>query len=135
MGLGALVFVLGAFAIGVRVGYQEARFSYAWGARYERDFGGPPQGFFGFPGGQGRVLISAHGALGTVTNTASSSFSVLGEDNVEKDFLVSSTTLFGAPRSPAQFSDLHIGDQVIVIGTPDSQGRIEARFVRIVQGQ
>ena len=133
--LGGLVFVLGAFSIGVRVGYQEARFSYEWGARYERDFGGPPRGFFGFFGGGPRVLISAHGALGTVTDTASSSFSVIDEDNILKDFVVSSTTFFRAPRSPAQFSDLHVGDQVIVIGMPDSQGRIEAKFVRIVKEQ
>ena len=135
VGLGALVFLLGAFAVGVRVGYQEARFSYEWGARYERDFGGPPQGFLGFSGGGPKVLISAHGALGTVTGVASSSFSVAGPDNVLKDFLVSSTTLFGAPRSPAQFSDLQVGDQVIVIGMPNTQGQIEARFVRIVQEQ
>ena len=39
-----LALLIGTFSFGMAVGYRKAKFSYAWGENYHRNFGGPRGG-------------------------------------------------------------------------------------------
>ncbi len=90
IGVGLLIIVLISFGAGILVGYNKARFSYAWGENYGRNFGGERHNILGIPAGPGFIgapgtppnpgPINAHGAFGTVLNTTSSSIAISGQD-------------------------------------------------------
>jgi len=131
--LAAAIIALLSFGVGVLVGYNKARFSYAWGENYDRNFGGPPHGIFGFlPGGD--KFMNAHGTFGSIleVNLGSSTLSVKGQDNIEKTVFVSSTTTITENRGLIKLSDIKINDPIVVIGSPNNQGQIEARLIRVL---
>lgn len=132
IGVGLLIIVLISFGTGVLVGYNKARFSYAWGENYDRNFGGPPHGIFGFL--PDNSFINAHGTFGSVLdiNPGSSTLMVEGRDNIEKTILVSSATMLRADQNDIKLSDIKINDPVVVIGSPNNQGQIEARLIRML---
>ncbi len=128
--VGLLVIISVSFGTGLFVGYHKARFSYAWGENYDRNFGGPHRGIFGFL--EGSEFTNAHGTFGTVVSVASSSFAINGRDNIEKTLLLSSTTSIREGHDALESADLRVGDAVVVIGNPNDQGEIEARLVRVL---
>ena len=136
VGVGLLVIILVSFGAGVSVGYNKVRFSYAWGENYDRNFGGPPRGIFGFPANQfppNPGFINPHGTFGTVLYVTSSGLAINGEDKIEKTILFSSSTIIRGGRSDMQATDLEVGDPVVVIGSPDGQGQIKASFIRTLR--
>ena len=46
--------------------------------------------------------------------------------------LVSSGTVIRDGDSDSVIGDMAVGDQIAVIGEPDSNGQIDARFIRII---
>ncbi len=132
-----LALLIGSFGLGVAVGYHKARFSYAWGENYHRNFGGPRGGmFFGFGGGD---FIDAHGTFGQVikievaTKTGEASTLVLkGKDGVEKIVLVSDDTSITRFRDKLKISDIKNDDYVTIIGEPNDKGQIVAKLIRII---
>ena len=137
VGVGLLIIMLLAFGAGLSVGYRKARFSYAWGENYDRNFGGPQHGIFGFLSEQESEhgFMNAHGTFGSVLSISagSSTLVINGRDNAEKTVRVSSSTAFRARRDAIQFSDIKIGDPVVVIGAPNDQGQIEAKLIRLLK--
>lgn len=129
--LAAIIIILLSFGVGMLVGYNKARFSYAWGENYDRNFGGPPRGIFGFLPGGGEFM-NAHGTFGSVleVNLGSSTLLVEGQDNIEKTVLISSSTKIMENRGFVKLSDIKINDPVVVIGSPNNQGQIEAQLIR-----
>ncbi len=143
-----LALLVGAFTLGAAVGYRKARFSYAWGENYSRNFGGPREGFMGnfakdFSGGD---LIDAHGTFGQVIKIDPSTGStgspqadsgqaatlvIKGPDNVEKSVLIKNDTTIQRLRETIKPGDLKINDNVVVIGDPNNLGQIEAKFIRV----
>jgi len=135
--IAAVILVLLSFTVGVAVGYRKARFSYDWSEYYDRNFGGPKHAIFGFPPselfpGSPPPFMSAHGTFGSILSIASSSIVVGGRDNPEKVVLVSSSTVIEERREAVKLADLKVNDPVVVIGSPNSQGQIEARFIRVM---
>lgn len=124
------VIILGSFAFGVFVGYRKAGFSYAWSENYDRNFGGPQRGLFGFE--PGLSFTSGHGVSGSILSVASSSLSISGRDGVEKTVLVSSSTIVRENREDISASDLEKGETVVVLGAPNAQGQIQAELIRIL---
>ena len=132
----ALVLVFGA---GVKVGTLKARYSYRWAENYHKNFAGPRGGFFdnfrrGFDDDD---FIEAHGVFGSVikidtsTSSGQATLIVKGKDNVEKTILVSDKTTISNRRDVIKFDGLKIDDQVVIIGSPNEQGQIEAKFIRV----
>lgn len=131
----AAVFILGGvaaalliFSGGVAVGYRRAIFSSDWGRNYERNFFGGPPGPMGFMLTRGP---NTHGVAGEVIDVASSSFSVKDPDNDERSIAITSDTVIREMNETVSVGQLQPGSQVIVIGAPNADGQVEARFVRI----
>ncbi len=129
--IGLLCFAVAVFVfgIGVWVGQERAEFSFSWAENYHRDFGGPDQGFFGNFPDQG--FINGHGIFGKVIKIDGNDLIINGQDNVEKTIVVSSQTTIRNNASLIKLSDIKLNDILTVIGSPDSQGEIDAKFIRI----
>jgi hypothetical protein len=140
--IGLLVVVFVSFGVGVLVGYNKAQFSCSWGDNYRHNFGGNrlmPE-FFGTAGPAGAPgtppnpgFISGHGAFGSILDVTSSSIAVSGEDGVERTANISSSTILREDGGSIEIDDLRVGDHIVVIGSPDSQGQINATFVRVLR--
>ena len=130
---GLIVFLL-IFKLGIAVGYQKAAFSYRWGENYHRNFGGPKGGFMRefnqeISGGD---FIGGHGTFGQIISIADSELVVRGKDNVEKIIVVNENTDIRRFRDTIQIEDLIVDEPIVVIGEPNDQGQIEAKFIRIM---
>jgi hypothetical protein len=136
----AIIVLLLVFKVGVVVGYKKAQFSYRWGENYHRNFAGPRGGFLGDfrRGFLDRDYINAHGVFGSIIKIDSSTdvgraatIIVESGDNVEKNVLISDKTIITNRREAIKASDLKVDDRVVIIGSPNEQGQIEARFIRV----
>lgn len=130
----ALAILIGVFSLGVAVGYGKASFSYAWGENYHKNFGGPRGGFFQDFGNDlmGRDFIGAHGTFGPIINISDSELVIRGRDNVEKIIVVNSNTDIRRFQDPIQLKNLKLDELIVVIGEPNDQGQIKAKFVRVM---
>jgi len=144
IGIGLLAIILFSFSAGIFVGYNKARFSYAWGENYDRNFGGGHRTVFGFPPMDPQPAgmpglppnpgsINAHGVFGTILNIASSNIAISSRDGIERTATIFSSTIMREGRETIKTTDLKIGDPVVIIGPPDEQGQINASFVRILR--
>ena len=86
-GLVVLVFV---FGLGVFVGTKKAEFSFQWADEYHKNFGGPQGGFFGDMMGQN--FTEANGVFGQIIKIADQTLTIQGNDNVEKNILITDKT-------------------------------------------
>lgn len=128
-----LALMVGVFIGGVAVGLHKARFSYAWGDNYERNFVGPRSGPMGMMRGFfGRDLFDAHGSAGDIIKIADNTLTIKENGNTEKSVLVGDGTTIQQFRQTIKLSDLKTGDRVVVIGEPNDQGQIEAKFIRVM---
>jgi hypothetical protein len=127
--LAAIVAVL-IFSAGVSVGFHKASFGRAWGENYERNFGmgpgGPLLGKDNFP--------NANGAIGKIIKIELPTIIVQDKNNVEKVVLIKDENETNIQKMMVniQSSDLAVNDYVIVIGSPNAQGQIEAKFIRVM---
>lgn len=132
--LGAFIVLLLVFKAGVFVGYKKAQFSYRWGENYHRNFAGPRGGFFGDFGrdfGDRGDFINAHGTFGSVIKVDGNTIIVKDKDNVEKTVLISDNTVINKSRETIKVSDLKVDDSIVIIGSPNEQGQIEAKLIRV----
>ncbi len=129
-GVGIIIILGLIFSAGVSVGFHRASFGRAWGENYERNFGMLPSP--GFNNLSGPNFPNAHGAVGKIIKITIPSIIVADKDNTEKVILLSSDTKIQKIRTPANQTDLAINDFVVVIGSPNPQGQIEAKFIRIM---
>jgi hypothetical protein len=129
----SLVLALLIFQAGVFVGYKKAAFSRQLGNNFYRVFDDPASGFRGkvaarFSDG----LPGGHGATGFIASVSSSSMVVVGPDGVEKFVVMDGGTDVRRARSTVDTSDLREGDFVVTLGSPDDQGKIRARLIRVL---
>lgn len=129
MGIGIAILVLVIFQTGVTVGYHKARFVSRFGDNFNKNFVDPKHGgagdkflMRGMPGG--------HGALGEIVNISMPQIVVAGPDNLEKTILVGTTTRIRQFQNEITINDLKIGDFIVVLGVPNSEGQIEAKLIR-----
>jgi len=137
IGIGIFVIVIFIFGFGMFVGGIKARFSYNWAESYHENFAGPREGFFGnwqrmppLPGD----FIESHGTFGEIIKMNNSDFVIKGQAEMEKIVLIKDDTVIEKGRTKITKNDLKVGDQVVVIGSPNNQGQIEAKLIRLFDG-
>lgn len=143
--VGVLVVALVSFASGVAVGFHKAKFSYAFGENYERNFGGGSRGMMqGGRGGMmdrspffgkfdGRDFRNAYGTIGTILSISDSTIIVKDKDDKENVVAVTEQTLIKSGRATVALGDLKTEDRVVVVGHPDDNGVVNARLIRIFE--
>jgi len=130
----AVAVLLGAFSAGIAVGYRKARFSYAWGENYHRNFGGPKGGFIrNFSQDfMGKDFIGAHGTFGQIIEVKDSELAVRGKDSIEQIIKISDDTEIRRFKDIIQLKDLKTDEPIVVIGEPNDSGQIIAKFIRVM---
>lgn len=127
--IAGLIILLLVFQLGVFVGLRKARFSYQWGDNYHRVFGGPRGGFM--RDFQGRDFISGHGTAGTIAKIDGNTIVIKGRDGVEKSIVTTDKTTIKNGGADIKVSDLKVDESVVVIGSPNADGSINAEIVRV----
>jgi len=131
IGLGCFVILVLVFGAGVKVGALKARYSYRWADNYHKNFAGPRGGFVDdwrrFPAGD---FIGGHGAFGEIIEIKDNGFVIKGRENVEKVIVTDENTTITKGRETIK-DGLKIGDRVVIIGSPNEEGQIEAKLIRV----
>ena len=130
LSVAGLIILAFVFGLGVFVGTKKADFSFRWAEEYHKNFGGPQQGFFGNM--MGEEFTNANGVFGQIIKIDSGSLTVKDKDNVEKIILVGDKVSILYQRKNMKLSDLKVGDIVVVIGDPNSNGQIQAELIRLM---
>lgn len=123
-----LVAVLAVFEAGMLVGLHEARSSYRWGEAYQRNFGGPPGGFIPNPGS----LPNGNGAFGRIASTSKGSFIISDPAHPEETVILSPDTVIRNGADEVSAQSLTVGTYVVIIGSPSSNGTLDAKLIRIM---
>ncbi len=129
------------FSVGMRVGFYKARFSYEWGENYHKNFAGPHSGMLRgvFRDFGGKDFIDSHGAAGQIlkidplTSSGQKELVIKGRDGIEKIIVVKEDAAVARFRETVKPSELKVDDYITVIGSPTSDGKIEAKFIRVFQ--
>jgi len=134
IGLAVFVVIVLIFGAGIFVGGMKAKFSYRWAESYHENFAGPRGGFLGdwrqlppFPGD----FIESHGTFGQIIKIEGNTLIIKGRGDVEKVVLVTEKTIIQSGRKDIKILDLKVDDQVVIIGSPNEQGQIEAKLIRV----
>ena len=130
--LGGLIVLVVVFGLGISVGYGRAGFASGFDQNYYRNFYGAPPGG---PVGLVSPPMSAvtHGVVGTVIDLGTSTISVENQQGNEQSVAVSSSTDIRNGNGNVMIGDVVVGDQIAVIGEPNSEGQVDARFIRILR--
>lgn len=128
-GLAGAIILLLVFKAGMAVGYHKAAFSYRMGENYYRNFG-PRRNFLS--GLAHDDFSAAHGEIGKIVSIDAASIVIADRDEPEKIVLISDQTQVRKMRDMLKPSDLKVDDYVMVLGSPDEQGRIQAKLIRII---
>lgn len=130
--LGGFVVVVLIFGAGVKVGEIKAMYSYRWAENYHKNFAGPHGGFIrgDWRKAPRSEFMEAHGAFGEIIELKDNGFVVKGRGDVEKIILTIAETVIKNGMETVK-DGLKVGDQVVIIGAPNSEGQIEAKLIRI----
>ncbi len=134
LGVAVFAIIVLIFGAGMFMGGMKARFSYRWAENYHQNFGGPREGFFGrlgkppFPPGN---FIESRGSVGEIIKINDSDFVIKGQGDVEKVILITEETIIQKAVNKIGKEDLKVGERVVVIGSPNEQGQIAAKLIRI----
>lgn len=121
------------FATGVWVGELRAQFSFQWAENYHYNFGGPKKGVLGnLPSAD---FTNSHGVYGTILMLSNEGLMIVDDDNKEKTVVIGSTATLVNNKGAIEFNDIRIGDRAVIIGQPNAQGQIEAKFIRILPAE
>ncbi len=129
LALGIAIILLLVFKAGEFVEYKKAAFSYKWAENYEHNFGSPQKGFFHDI--DDRMYTSAHGTSGTILKIEGATLTLKQDDNTEKTVVLSDQTTIRKQTQTVKPADLKVDDQIVCIGSPNTQGQIEAKFIRV----
>jgi len=113
-GVGIVLVSLLIFSAGITIGFHKASFGRAWGDNYERNF------------------PNANGAVGKIIKIQLPTIIVQDKDNTEKVILIKDDTKIQKMMSVIKASDLVVDNFVVIIGSPNNQGQIEAKLIRIM---
>jgi hypothetical protein len=119
--IGGLAVAFFVFGLGVAVGYRKALFSSSYGENYYHNFYGD--------GGEGPM--QTHGVAGIVIDASTSSISLKDNDNNEQSVAIDADTVIKKMNDTIPVDMIRAGDMITVIGEPNDNGQIHARFVRV----
>lgn len=128
IGVTVIAFVI--FDAGMLVGFNKASFSHSWGEHYMDNFGLGDRQHAGFDGDD--HAPNAHGAVGKIISINLPTMIVQDKENTEKVIVLNTDTKIQELRNAIESTDIKIDDFVVVIGAPNEQGQIEAKFIRII---
>lgn len=128
--IGLLIIILLIFQAGMLVGFKKAGFSYRWGENYHRNFAGPRGGFL--RGFADKDFIEAHGVFGSIIKIDGSTLVIKGERDIEKIILLKDDTVIKYFQDTIKPGDLKVDDHIVVIGSPNEAGQIEAKLIRVL---
>ena len=131
VGCALLAFLFLIFKAGEFAGYRRGHFSSSWADSYHRNVGVPVSGFL--RGVSGKASFAGHGAYGPIVKIEDSTLTVQGRDNAQKLVNLSPSVTIRISGRTATQSDLNIGDRIVVIGPTNQEGRIEAKFIRVLR--
>ncbi|MFA6324865.1 MAG: hypothetical protein WCX46_01415 [Candidatus Paceibacterota bacterium] len=132
-----IVIVLGlVFCGGVSVGFHKASFGRNWGDNYYKNFGigsrdNGPMGKIGKNMGMG-FFPNSHGVNGKIIKIELPNIIVADKDNTEKIVLIKEYTKIQEMREEIKADGLKIDDFVVILGSPNDLGQIEAKFIRLM---
>ena len=133
--IGVLVILFIVFQIGMIAGFHKVSFGRDWDDNYAMNFGSPhmgPRMMIGEFGDAGN-FPNAHGAIGKIIKIQLPTIIVLDEkDNTEKVVLLDDKIQIRRGRDSLTKDELKIDDHVVIIGTPNSSGQIEAKLIRLL---
>ena len=126
------------FGAGIFVGGMKARFSYRWAENYHQNFAGPRNGFMGdwrnFPSAP-ENFIESHGTFGEIIKINGSDFVIKGQNDMEKVIVINENTVIEKGRTAIKKDELKVGDSIVVIGSSNDKGQIEAKLIRLFDGK
>lgn len=128
--LGAIFILSFVFQAGMIAGYRKASFSRNWGDNYERNFSpmrGAPKFIDDIKGAP-----NAHGAIGKIIKVDLPNIVVLDKDQIEKVVVINDNTNILEMREKVTKDLLTTDKFIVVIGSPNDQGQIEAKLIRIM---
>jgi len=127
-----LIIILTAFQAGIFIGYQKASFSNGLGNKYYKQaFGGDKRGT-GIMNSFEKDLAGGNGAVGKIVHINETNIVVATPDNIEKTININGNTLIRKFRDEISIKDLKVGDQIIVLGSPNDKSEIEAKLIRLL---
>ncbi len=140
---GVLFIFLVGFGIGMKVGFHKALFSAKWGEQYEKNFldrsergmrQDSPRASFREKFEDMRIgkgMRSGHGIAGDVVSISDTSLVIKNPDNQENTIQTNDQTTIARGQETVAPKDIAIGSRVIVLGKPQDDGVILARFIRV----
>lgn len=133
--LSAILF--GAFQAGVFIGFHKASFLFKSGDNFYKSFGERNDKVVDSMSIGGRMFkdefSGGHGAVGKIIKVNLPNIILIGPDNIEKIIVVSENTSIRYGRQTSSINSLNTDQNISVLGTPDNEGRIIAKYIRIVQ--
>ncbi len=75
---------------------------------------------------------NAHGTVGKIIKIELPTIIVQDKDETEKVVLIKDDTSIRSGKTDITKNDLKVDDFIVVIGSPNTQGQIEAKLVRIM---
>lgn len=130
IGVFALALLAIVFSAGAMVGARKARFSYEWGDNYHRNFAGPRNGFLFGP--RDLEFMEVHGVAGQLMQIDGSVLLINGRNDRERTVITSNGTIIKRFNETVGLSTLQNGEMLVIIGEPDNQGQINAKFIRVI---
>lgn len=131
--IGFLIIFAVIFKAGEIVGSHRASFGNNWERNYEKNFGmmrGP--GRDGFLGGISDNLPNANGSVGKIIKVELPTIVVQDRDGLEKSVLINKDTVIRLMRQDVNPDTLRVNNFVVIIGSPNTTGQIEAKLIRIM---
>lgn len=119
------------FAIGMKVGYRKAMFSYHWNDTYAQEFGGPRSPFMMMDNNADETP-NPHGAFGTVIAVRMPNIVIKNKNEAERLVNIGTTTVVRRFHDLAASTTIRVGDNLVILGNSDDNGYINATFIRIV---
>lgn len=121
------------FGAGIKVGELKARYSYRWADNYHKNFAGPSRGFMmdGWRDFAKEDFMEGHGIFGEIIKLNDKDFVIKSKKGTENIILLTQDTMVKKGIEGIEKGDLKVGDSVVVIGSPNEQGQIEAKLIRI----
>jgi hypothetical protein len=135
VGVCIMLVVICIFEAGVVVGYHEASFSSHWGENYGANFSDTnPSNQMGLPDMHEPTPDGILGKIISVDSASTSSTTIVisSTQKPEEKILIDANTEIRSRESTLTISSLKIGTYVVVLGTPNDQGEVQANLIRIV---
>ncbi len=118
------------FQAGVFVGFHKASFLFKSGDNFYRVYG--ERGPGSMMSGRNDEFSGGHGVIGKIVKVNLPTLVVLGPDNIEKVIVTDASTTVRVARDSSDLDKLVLDQFITVLGSPNDQGQIVAKFIRII---